>query len=463
MKKKVLAGVVTAMLSATSIVPSYVSAEGLKSTWVANDNLVYSLYDEDENGTYDTAVVTSLESLLSKKDTYEILSEVNGCPVKRIEENAFIDANWVTGITMPDTIEELGANAFSGCTSLTNVRLSENLKEIPEKCFFNCSDLEGVSIPDSVEVIGTGAFASSGLASVDMPANLTEIGENAFSTCLGLGVVNFDTDSQYTIGNYAFYECQLLESVHLTDDVTKVGNSAFGLCISLEDVKLAGIKEVSRSCFLGCTDLQAITIPKEVEIVHDNAFISCASLSDIRFENPNCVIRDITDLPKRNGLAIYGYKNSTAEEYATKYLCDFIAIDEEPVVTEPIVTTTVTTTTTSSTTTTTVTTTKATTTAKVTTTEATTATDGVVDSQILYGDVNLDKLVSLADIVVVTKYNVSRETYPIRYATAKENADCHYDHVIDSLDTQAMIEYNLHVLDLDDLGKQDKSDLPNYN
>jgi hypothetical protein len=116
-----------------------------------------------------------------------------------------------------------------------------------------------------------------------------------------------------------------------------------------------------------------------------------------------------------------------------------------------------------------VTTTVTTTTTKVTTTQATTTVTTTVDpdtivdySRVLYGDVNLDNSVTVADVVTLSKHLVNAEIFPLANATAMENANTLYDDVVNSSDNLKIIEYNTGKLTLLDLGPEDKSNCPLY-
>ena len=50
---------------------------------------------------------------------------------------------------------------FEGCESLKKVRLHEKLTAIGEKAFFCCSTLDFIVIPDSVQEIGQDAFTGT--------------------------------------------------------------------------------------------------------------------------------------------------------------------------------------------------------------------------------------------------------------------------------------------------------------
>ena len=59
------------------------------------------------------------------------------------------------------------------------------------------------------------------------------------------------------------------------------------------------------------------------------------------------------------------------------------------------------------------------------------------------GDADLNGEVSLSDVIVVAKYNLSNEAYPLKNETAEANADMNSDGKVDGLDTSALIEINL--------------------
>lgn len=117
--------------------------------------------------------------------------------------------------------------------------------------------------------------------------------------------------------------------------------------------------------------------------------------------------------------------------------------------------------------TTTASTTQAVTTTVTTVTTATTTTvdpDSIIDwSRVLYGDVDVDGTVNSTDIVILNQYLLSKEEYPLKNATALENADTVYDKEIKSNDSMAIINYILGISSLDDLGPADKPDNEFYS
>ncbi|MCR4615208.1 MAG: leucine-rich repeat domain-containing protein [Clostridiales bacterium] len=117
-----------------------------------------------------------------------IPSEINGKEVLAIGSNAFNEfrkENVLASIDIPDTVKEIGENAFYYCGNLTTVVVGSgvetigkyafacaysvksftingnSLKKISEYAFSHAEGLEYIKLPESVESVGTGAFENA--------------------------------------------------------------------------------------------------------------------------------------------------------------------------------------------------------------------------------------------------------------------------------------------------------------
>lgn len=230
-----------------------------------------------------------------------IPSEINGTPVTTIGNAAFRDSS-VTSVTIPDSVTEIGANAFAGCTNLTSVNYiggdwskltiqsgnpavedaakdaaNEQLFDfkfilnntavvvirykgtaadvtIPSRykgkpvtvidhvAFYNNSAVTSVTIPDSVTAIPDYAFGfCSQLTNISIPNSVTFIGFSAFNSCTSLESITLPS-SLSTIQSYAFYNCGNLKTIRIPVSVTSIGNYAFDVCPSLMTVTYPGSK-----------------------------------------------------------------------------------------------------------------------------------------------------------------------------------------------------------------------------
>ncbi len=92
--------------------------------------------------------------------------------------------------------------AFSGCSGLTSVTISDSVTEIGKGAFVGCIGLTSVTIPDSVTSIGERAFSGcSGLTSVTISDSVTEIDKGAFVGCDNLKNVHFETPNGWEAGS----------------------------------------------------------------------------------------------------------------------------------------------------------------------------------------------------------------------------------------------------------------------
>ena len=83
-------------------------------------------------------------------------------------------------ITIPEGVTYIGSAAFSGCTSLKEIVLPPSLVHIDDSVFANCRALTELAIPSSVIYIGGGAFSSSGIKTLIIPAGVTSISNEIF-------------------------------------------------------------------------------------------------------------------------------------------------------------------------------------------------------------------------------------------------------------------------------------------
>ena len=101
--------------------------------------------------------------------------------VNRVRYNAngpFMNKG-LTAVTLPDTLEKIGINAFRG-NALTEITIPENVTFISEAAFAN-NQLTSITLPANLEAIYSSAFAGNRLSSIVLPEKLGNIHYNAFA------------------------------------------------------------------------------------------------------------------------------------------------------------------------------------------------------------------------------------------------------------------------------------------
>ena len=248
----------------------------LEIIYVDKSNIKYSSRD---GILFDKYKLTIIKYPQNKKDTteYNIPKTVN-----KIGENAFSGCTSLTSIVIPDSVTSIGSDAFSGCTSLTNIVIPDSVTSIESNAFDGCTSLTSIVIPDSVTSIGSSAFSRcTSLTSIVIPDSVTSIGSSAFSRCTSLTSIVIP-DSVTSIGSYAFSGCTSLTNIVIPDSVTSIGSDAFSGCTSLTNIVIPdSVTSIGSYAFSGCTSLTNIVIPDSVTSIGSYAFSGCTSLTNI--------------------------------------------------------------------------------------------------------------------------------------------------------------------------------------
>lgn len=253
-------------------------------------------------------------------ETVEIPEKIDNTTVRDIGDNAFSGCSALTQITIPDTVKTIGTNAFNGCSSLKSIELPVRLQKIGFNAFYSCTDLSSIEIPNSVTTIEGFAFNNcSALKTITIPTNVETIGNRAFYDCNSLteiivadgnesfsskdGVLyNSDftkiicypagksgedytvADSVTIIGDAAFYNCRGLTEITLPDKLTTIEDFAFYYCSSIQTVILPStVQSIGQAPFYGCAKMTEIYFPKSITVIPVGTFSQCIALSDVYY------------------------------------------------------------------------------------------------------------------------------------------------------------------------------------
>ena len=269
-----------------------------------------------------------------------------GNEVTRIPRYLFkCDQNYyarIKSVKMGSAITYIADSAFVNCFDLSSVTWGSGLVTIGSDAFNNCTSLSSVTLPESLETLDYHAFYNcTGLSSVTI--NAKKLNDLGYDSCFYNAGKNSANGIAVTFGNAVtriprcLFKCDQnyyarIKSVKMGSAVTLVAGGAFENCLDLSSVTWSSnLVTVSDAAFKNCQSISTISLPASVAEVGYQAFCSCKNLIRLDVNNPKCTLYGNKDTLGVPGTAvIYGYRNSTAQTYATKYGYSFVPLDTAP-------------------------------------------------------------------------------------------------------------------------------------
>ena len=219
----------------------------------------------------DAALLADVQAILGKGSsaTYQDMQNYSGA----VNLDSFSNVQEIKNIE--------GIGGFYNATSFSFGKATQ-VTVIPNYTFANLTKLTSVTLPDSISEIGLQAFQKcTGLSEITLPSGLTKIGESAFEES-ALQKVDFSKCTALTtIGKKSFKRCSI-SSIEIPDTVplTTVEAYAFDLCALLQSVYLPkSVKTIQICAFANCPKLQTFSVPTCCKI-HWKAFCTSDSGTD---------------------------------------------------------------------------------------------------------------------------------------------------------------------------------------
>ena len=249
--------------------------------------------------------------------------------VTSVGDYAFACCGGLTSIRLPNTVTEIGYDAFEDC-QFTSFIIPNSVKQIRASAF-NKNPITGITIPESVIDLSSGAFegcfelnsivVEEGNTIYDSRDNSNAIfhtGDNIlFTACNNTqipkdfnGEISFDAwrcvskpiyddetfffpgavDGEYsipdgikTIYSQAFYGREDLTKINIPQSVQNIGERAFAGCANLTSFDITSNKGVSIDyvAFGYCENLSSVVLPDSAHLKAD-AFSNCPNLSYVQ-------------------------------------------------------------------------------------------------------------------------------------------------------------------------------------
>ena len=135
-----------------------------------------ALISEMEVGGNDASTIRAMI-----EGTYQTITIPEG--TTKIHAGAFQEWTSLTGISIPNTVNTIGDNAFQGCTNLRTVdfQLDSSINRLGENLFNGCNKLQNIILPDTITDIQRYVFLGcTRLAKIVIPQDVSYIGAQAF-------------------------------------------------------------------------------------------------------------------------------------------------------------------------------------------------------------------------------------------------------------------------------------------
>ena len=248
----------------------------------------YSVFSEDATGS-----------------ASNVKSVILGPDAQRIPDYAFNNCvDIYPGLTIRNSVTEIGAHAFEGCSSMTNLAFqsNSNLATIGDYAFNGCSALnKALNLPNSVTTVGEYAFYGCvAIPSLTIGTSMESIGGYAFWNCPAMATVTFNatncstmvTDSQYSVFNSGTGNgvTTPIVTLNIGNNVTRIPDFAFQNSTNITHaITIPNTTTyIGSYAFYGCFAIPSLTIGEGVTTIGGYAFWNCPNLATVNFNAANC-------------------------------------------------------------------------------------------------------------------------------------------------------------------------------
>ena len=206
-----------------------------------------------------------------------------------------------TVVVIPPTISswpvtKIGEDALKDNTTITSVTIPANVTEIGANAFAGCTNLTSVNYAGdwSNLTIQSGNPAVEDAAKDAANEQLFDFEFTPDNTAVIVkhyrgAAADVTIPSRYkgkpvtVIDPVAFYNNSAVTSVTIPDSVTAIPDDAFGYCSQLTNISIPNsVTFIGFSAFNSCTSLKSITLPSSLSTIQSYAFYNCENLKTIR-------------------------------------------------------------------------------------------------------------------------------------------------------------------------------------
>ncbi len=321
--------------------------------------------------------IEQFDDLQKAEISDKVLKVVMDNEITNIPDGMFKNYKNIKEVELSNGLEIIGKNAFANCKSLKEIVLLKHISKVSDYAFFNCTGLESVYIFLSSNANPNGHYDKIPCGTIEDNAfygcnNMKDVttgyavnfpkswpdsvekmrlnyGLTGYAEEHGITIIRFSyegyntwpdggknvvgyTDGFYFVGNKGvIIKKDILpdlgcKTVIIGNGVEGIETSGMSYKRELEYVYLPeSIEYIENYAFQYDAKLKEITIPSKVPKIENHTFDNCPELTTMTIKNPNIELAK-KGMPM-NLKTIYGFRNSTAQQYAEENGIEFISID----------------------------------------------------------------------------------------------------------------------------------------
>ncbi len=216
---------------------------------------------------------TELKTLNFLAENCENVSGMIGDSIK----SAFHGCNKIAVVTFSPKMKIMPDYMLQNCNMIKRIVLPEKLTHIGNYAFQNCKLIKKVMLPLSCTSIGKGAFMGSGLTSMSLHDNVSEIGEGAFAQCKTLGNIMVKKKN---------IDFKMVKGVLYNSDMTRVLVAPVSR-VAGKLVLPETVETIDAYAFNNCIRLTEIVLPEALYTIGEGAFFGCNAVKKIWVNAPS--------------------------------------------------------------------------------------------------------------------------------------------------------------------------------
>ena len=289
----------------------FYGCESLKTLTVDENNQYFTAKDDV---IYNKDMTTLILYAPKKEDT----SFSVHATVKTIDAYAF-QYSGLKAVTLPDGLEKIGYGAFIS-SSIESIKIPASVTNLGTLVFSKCKSLTSVVFEDSItikEIPGSAFSSASSLTSIEIPESVETIGSAAFSYCTSLKNVSI-SDKITRVGNDAFNNTAILKSMLYSNGVKYLDGWAVDLKYGVENIVIKeGTKGLEDGFFNFDSVIKTISLPASLQYVGEQSFLSSENIVSVTVADNNNYYSSLDGIlyNKEKTELIYYPKGKTDESF----------------------------------------------------------------------------------------------------------------------------------------------------